>query len=407
MGGCASKGPSGSRSASVLPDGVTVDAAESERLGVVLPGSFLERYDLVPDTSTGGTPRCPVELGHGSFSRVFQARERATGQLCALKHVDTKRLFAMRGVESTNRTKAEVRRGVSVLQTLRHPSVIALLGYFESKSSMCVCLELGDGGELYDHIVDSGKLSEAEAAGIIRSVVEGVAYMHANSLVHRDLKPENIVQCGGTWKIIDFGFSRVIESKTARMKSFVGTLNYVAPEVVRRETYQSSVDVWSIGVITFVLLVGYLPFDLVPGEACAYDLRFKPRHWGPISMAAKSFVARCLNRQADERPTTSELLEMSFLNMDMHRKRRESQLPLDSPQRLRSSGLSGVKRIVPSPTATALRKQTTHKDVAAAAAAAAGQEMGTGAPPESPGQEMGTGAPPESQEGGGGDGGGT
>ena len=379
MGGCTSKSSSGSRSASVLPDGVTVDATERERLGIVLPSSFLERYDLVPDTSAGGTPRDPVELGHGSFSRVFQARERATGQQCALKHVDTKRLFAMRGVESTNRTKAEVRRGVSVLQTLRHPSVIALLGYFESESSMCVCLELGDGGELYDHIVDSGKLSEGEAAGIIRSVVEGVAYMHANSLVHRDLKPENIVKCSGTWKIIDFGFSRVIESKTARMRSFVGTLNYVAPEVVRRETYQSSVDVWSIGVITFVLLVGYLPFDLVPGVACAYDLRFKQKHWGPISMAAKSFVARCLNRQADDRPTTSELLEMSFLNMDMHKKRRESQLPLDSPQRLRSSGLSGVKRIVPSPT-TVLRKQATHKDAVAAAVAATGQEMGAGAP---------------------------
>ena len=163
-----------------------------------------------------------------------------------------------------------------------------------------------------------------------------------------DLKPENIVLgLSGTWKIIDFGFSRVVESKLARMNSFVGTMNYAAPEVVAREEYNNSVDIWSMGVIAFVLLVGYLPFKTDTPENRAmhnYEINFKSKHWNKISFAAKTFVHRCLSKDPKERPTAADLLEMSFLNLGMHRQRRESKLPLGSPTRLKEM-VEGVENV--------------------------------------------------------------
>ena len=114
-------------------------------------------------------------------------------------------------------------------------------------------------------------------------------------------------------------------------------------EVINREEYKSSVDVWSIGVIAFVLLVGYLPFNTSSPEAQLkhnYKVSFRSKHWDQISFAAKTFVARCLSIDPEERPTSGELLEMAFLNMSMHRKRRESKLPLASPTRLAQGGVT-------------------------------------------------------------------
>ena len=278
------------------------------------------------------------------FLPVFKCQHNTTKLFYALKHVSLESIVK-RGQAAVDRTKKEVRRGVSVLKTVDHPSIICLKNYYESENTLCVVLELA-GTELYDHIVDEGKLTEASAATILRSVVEGVEFMHEQNLVHRDLKPENVVLGNdGIWKIIDFGFSRVIESKISRMQSFVGTMNYVAPEVVAREDYRSSVDVWSIGVITFVLLVGYLPFNTSSATEIAkhkYEVSFKSKHWNKISFAAKTFVSRCLSIEPKERPTPTELLEMSFLNLHMHMRRQESLNPLASPTRIKG-GLDVVR----------------------------------------------------------------
>ena len=332
---------SGMRSGSVKPG---PSGPEREVLNTVLPEAFCEKYELVPDMGRN-PPVAPVLLGTGSFSKVYKCRNRATGEFCAVKYVDTKRLFAMRGAESVERTINEVQRGVAVLKQLDHPAIIKLYDYFESKNTMAVVLEFG-GMELYDFVVNEGKLSESDAAYITRNVVEAVAHMHGKGLVHRDLKPENIVKSGDTWKIIDFGFSRAIS--VGSLKSFVGTKNYAAPEILRREPYDKSVDVWSIGVITFVLLVGFLPFNPTSQNKNTYKLVLEREHWSAISIAAKSFVARILVEDATQRPTSEELLEMSFLNMEMHAANNAStQSILKSPKRLSLAG--GVQYVGDSP----------------------------------------------------------
>ena len=121
--------------------------------------------------------------------------------------------------------------------------------------------------------------------------------------MHRDLKPENIVATLDNdvynWKIIDFGFSRATTASLT-MQSFVGTANYVAPEILAMQPYTKSVDVWSIGVVTYVLLCGYLPFDCESSTASHdYDLVFDPQDWANVSVAAKSFVMQCLKKDPE------------------------------------------------------------------------------------------------------------
>ena len=324
-------------------DGLDFSEKELDQCGLPLPSNFCKMYEIVPDCDG----RAAI-LGHGSFSTVFKCRSlQNKDEVYALKHVDMTRIARRGGSEAVERTKGEVRRGVSVLMNLSHPSIISLSNYFEGPNTMCVVLELAR-TELFDHVVESGKLTEIEAADILRTVTAGVNFMHEKNLVHRDLKPENIVLgVQGTWKIIDFGFSRVVKSNLSRMNSFVGTMNYVAPEVVERQEYTNSVDIWSIGVVAFVLLAGYLPFKVDSPENRAqhnYEVSFKSKHWDKISFAAKTFVARCLSKDPTERPTAAELLEMSFLNLGMHRQRRESLLPLGSPTRLKDM-VAGVEKI--------------------------------------------------------------
>ena len=222
-----------------------------------------------------------------------------------------------------------------MLKQLEHPNVIKLHDYFESRNSMAVVLEYG-GQELYDYVVECGKLTESDAAAITRNIAEAIAYMHGKGLVHRDLKPENVVKCGNIWKIIDFGFSRTCSM--APLTSFVGTKNYAAPEIIRRQTYDKSVDIWSIGVIAFVLLVGFLPFNPSKQGKYSYKLVLEKEYWGKISISAKSFVSKILTENPNERPTAEELLDIPFLNMKMHAANAASDCHLESPQRLQSPG---------------------------------------------------------------------
>ena len=163
------------------PDGLDFSATEIDQYGLPLPINFCKKYQLVPDKDDRATI-----LGHGSFSTVFKCCSLENkNDVYALKHVDMSRIARRGGTEAVERTKAEVRRGVSVLMKLSHPSIICLSNYFESPKTMSVVLELA-GTELFDHVVELGKLTEMEAAGILRTVAAGVQFMHEKNLVHRE-----------------------------------------------------------------------------------------------------------------------------------------------------------------------------------------------------------------------------
>ena len=312
-----------------------------------LPKAFSQRFRLMqkkPETQQSQPE--PMEIGKGTYSTVYSCVEVATGEIWACKVVSIKRLCAMQRKETVARTLSEIRRGARILENLgKHENIITLRGFYENKTTIVVVLEYGDGGELYDHMISRGSFAEADAAAILRSIALAVSHLHENDVVHRDLKPENVVLAkkSNQWKIIDFGFSRSLKARQKSM-SFIGTLNYCSPEIRRKQAYGRSAEVWSLGVIAFVLLVGYLPFDTSKSDPNYENLVFDKEDWASISMAARSFVSACLNPTASARPTAEQITKLPFLDLEMHRKRQASS-ELKSPSRLRVS-----KKSIRSPT---------------------------------------------------------
>jgi len=244
------------------------------------------------------------ELGRGGFSIVKRGKNKKTGDEVAVKCINKKNL-----------KKDELQlltREISIMQKLRHRSIIQLIDIFETPSELFLVLELVSGGELFDQIVERGNYSEHDAANLIRQVLEGIDYMHRHGVVHRDLKPENLLcASANVIKIADFGLSKDIES--GNLQTSCGTPSYVAPEVLLGGQYDNEVDIWSIGVITYVLLCGFTPFygdnqRQLFERILHAKFDYPSPEWDDVSATAKDFVSKLLVVNPAERLTAEQAL---------------------------------------------------------------------------------------------------
>ncbi|KAL3237316.1 hypothetical protein MRX96_048188 [Rhipicephalus microplus] len=190
----------------------------------------------------------------GAFSQVVLAESKDTpGVMHAIKCIDKK---ALKGKEDS------LENEIKVLRRLKHSNIVQLLETYEDKNKVYLVMELVTGGELFDRIVEKGSYTEKDASDLIRQILEAVDYMHSQGVVHRDLKPENLLYYSPDEEskimISDFGLSKMEDSGI--MATACGTPGYVAPEVLAQKPYGKAVDVWSIGVIAYILLCGYPPF---------------------------------------------------------------------------------------------------------------------------------------------------
>jgi len=215
-----------------------------------------------------------AELGHGAAARVFACRRLRTGEELAVKIINIQRLRLMGDLE---RHLAKLDREVQILRQLRHMRIVNLHMVHRTKDWYFLVMERVWGGELFQQIVQKKALSELEAKHVFRQLLEGVTYMHSKGVIHRDLKPENIlvVRSYATpppaadsildVKIVDFGLSKIISEGASLAKTFVGTPQYWAPEVLSVQdgggTYDQAADLWGLGVVLFVMLSGRYPFD--------------------------------------------------------------------------------------------------------------------------------------------------
>ncbi len=192
-------------------------------------------------------------IGRGSFSRVVRVEHKITRQPYAIKMID--RVQGREVVESE----------LSVLRRVRHAYIIQLIEIFESRDKVYMVMELATGGELFDRIIAKGSFTERDATRVLQMVLDGLKYLHSLGISHRDLKPENLLYYhpGHDSKILitDFGLSSTRKSGDSYMKTTCGTPEYIAPEILARKPYTSQVDLWAVGVITFILLSGTMPFD--------------------------------------------------------------------------------------------------------------------------------------------------
>jgi carbon catabolite-derepressing protein kinase len=193
-------------------------------------------------------------LGEGSFGKVKLATHQVSGQKVALKIINRKKLV-------TRDMAGRIEREIQYLQLLRHPHIIKLYTVITTPTEIIMVLEYA-GGELFDYIVSNGRLPEDKARKFFQQIVCAVEYCHRHKIVHRDLKPENLLLDDQyNVKIADFGLSNIMTDGNF-LKTSCGSPNYAAPEVISGKLYAGpEVDVWSCGVILYVLLVGRLPFD--------------------------------------------------------------------------------------------------------------------------------------------------
>ena len=218
----------------------------------------------------------------------------------------------------------DVRREISILHHLGdHPNVVELIDAYEGSKHIYIVMELCKGGELFDRIVAKSHYSEKEAASTFRTMMRTVAHCHNLGVIHRDLKPENFVlkttADDSPIKAIDFGLSTYFEP-AQHFHDIVGSAYYVAPEVLRRN-YSNEADIWSAGVILYILLAGVPPFWAQSEQAIfdevlkgKYDLKSDP--WGKISEGAKDVVRKMLVSNPKDRATAQEILNHPWVRED-------------------------------------------------------------------------------------------
>ncbi|KAL0304787.1 UNVERIFIED_CONTAM: CBL-interacting serine/threonine-protein kinase [Sesamum calycinum] len=246
-------------------------------------------------------------LGEGSFAKVKFARHVTTGDCVAIKVIDRDRVLHHRMVE-------QIKREISTMKMIKHPNVLNLYEVMASRTKIYIVLEYVEGGELFDKIAKYGKFKEDVARSYFQQLINAVDYCHSRGVYHRDLKPENLLlDSYGVLKVSDFGLSAFSQQVRGDglLHTACGTPNYVAPEVLTDKGYDgTSSDVWSCGVILFVLMAGYLPFD-EPNLMALYRRIQKAEFSFPswFSSGAKRLIKRILDPNPLSRITISEILE--------------------------------------------------------------------------------------------------
>ncbi|CAF4099273.1 unnamed protein product [Rotaria magnacalcarata] len=250
-------------------------------------------------------------LGRGKFGEVKKCRERSTKHLLAAKFLQINR--------ETDRTEAF--NEIEIMKALQHPRLLQLYDAFETKSDICLIMELITGGELFERVIDEDFiLTERLCELYMMQICEGVSFMHSCNIIHLDMKPENVLclnRDGHRIKIIDFGLARKFDPDK-QLKVLFGTPEFVAPEVINFDRIGFGTDMWSVGVICYVLLSGLSPFM---GESdndtytninrVNYD--FDDEAFTDISDEAKDFISKLLLKNKDERLLAKDCLAHPWL----------------------------------------------------------------------------------------------
>merc|ERR1712137_990874 len=274
-------------------------------------------------------------LGQGTFGRVHHARDLRTGMNVAIKIIDKEKVFKVGMIE-------QIKREISVMRLIRHPNVVELYEVMATKTKIYFAMEYIKGGELFNKVA-KGRLKEDVARKYFQQLISAVDYCHSRGVYHRDLKPENLLlDENGDLKVTDFGLSALSATRgqDGLLYTTCGTPAYVAPEVINKKGYDGAkADIWSCGVVLFVLLAGYLPFnDANLLELYKKILRgeFKCPNW--FHPEAKKLVSRILDSNPGTRITIAKIMNNYWFK-------------------------KGYKQVEPPPSPQGLARNTMLKDV--------------------------------------------
>ena len=248
------------------------------------------------------------ELGKGSYGQVFRCQNKETGNVYACKKMSKKKI----------KNKKQFQTELNLLRTTDHPNIIKLYDIYEDNKYIYLIMEECNGGEFFDSLAKRAKeknmYTEKECAKIFKQILEAVNYLHAHGVCHRDLKPENIlfsnVADDSCLKLIDFGLSKVLDGES-NMKKTVGTTFYMAPEVIQGN-YNEKCDIWSCGIILYIMLCGKPPFysqdeDELKKKICSMHYNFDYPEFKKVSQDAINLIKKILV-SPDKRLSAGEIL---------------------------------------------------------------------------------------------------
>jgi len=249
-------------------------------------------------------------VGEGAFSVVKLGIDKSTGEKVAIKIIEKD--------ESNKKLDPLIRREIKIMKDLDHENIVRLFGYDEDKTSFYVVMELVTGGELFEGIIQNRYYPEDEASPLVTQMLSAINYLHKQQIVHRDLKPENVLFTDKKQlniKIADFGESKKCKSA---LKTYCGTPDYMAPEIIKGTPYGPEVDMWAIGIITYVLLCGYPTFDgktelEVMANITAVNYEFPSPDWDYVSDDAKDFIDKILQANPHDRMTAEASLQHNWI----------------------------------------------------------------------------------------------
>ncbi|KAI8338004.1 kinase-like domain-containing protein [Chlamydoabsidia padenii] len=236
-------------------------------------------------------------LGTGSFAVVKECIHRHSGQPFALKIIQKNAI-------------------ADILKQVRHPHIVSMHALYESPTAVYIVTDLASGGELFQQLLSKGAFTEKDASHLVSQILEGVAYLHNHDLLFQTPGDH------ANLMITDFGLSKILKNQDDILMTSCGTPGYVAHEVLEQKGYGKPVDLWSIGVITFILLVGYTPFygaDQAELFSCIIkgEYSFDEEYWGDISDSAKNFIDGLLTYDPDQRLTAEQALEHPWITASL------------------------------------------------------------------------------------------
>ncbi|CAB4284915.1 unnamed protein product [Prunus armeniaca] len=277
-------------------------------------------------------------LGQGTFAKVHHARNLKTGISVAIKIIDKERVLKVGMID-------QIKREISVMRLIRHPNVVELYEVMASKTKIYFVMEYVKGGELFDK-VSKGKLKEDVARKYFQQLISAVDYCHSRGVCHRDLKPENLLlDENENLKVSDFGLSALGESKRqdGLLHTTCGTPAYVAPEVINRKGYDGTkADIWSCGVILYVLLAGYLPFhdsNLMEMYRKIGKGDFKFPNW--FSPEVRKLLSKILDPNPKTRISMAKIMQNSWFRKGLVQKPVIAEVPVKEPAHLDVDAIFG------------------------------------------------------------------
>lgn len=256
-------------------------------------------------------------IGRGSYGVVHRVTHQNTLKTYAMKIISKKKYSS----EKDKIYLDEIKNEISIQKNLDHPNIVRYKLSFSSQSYQYIVLEYCPGKTIYDYLMNSPlkRLSEPETRQILKDVVNGLVYLHSRNIIHHDIKLENfIIGSDGRIKITDFGISSQLKSKKQKNYMTCGTPTYMSPEMLLdsgMKGHRFEVDIWSLGVSTFLMLTGRFPFcgDKKTIEEKIKNCEYQFPHSVPISPEAKDFIKKILQKNPKKRPSPLDLIIHPFL----------------------------------------------------------------------------------------------